>query len=168
MTHFPLHPETPEEGRTLEELFAGRGVNVAAMNRRMKGLMDSEELPYGERTMTFNSRLAQEIAKWAESQPEGDRIHDALFRAYFVEGKNIGQAEILIEVAEKNGLNSTEARRVLETRQFKDAVDADWRRSWELGVTGVPTYVIGGLKLVGAQPYEELERFFLAARQRAG
>jgi predicted DsbA family dithiol-disulfide isomerase len=164
-THFPLHPETPEEGKTLEELFAGRGVNVAAMNRRMKALMEKEGLPYGERSSTFNSRMAQELAKWSESQPKRDRVHSALFKAYFVEGKNIGNADFLVEIAEKVGLDAAEARQVLETRRFRDAVDADWRRSWELGITGVPTYIIGGFKLTGAQPYEELERFFLTARQ---
>lgn len=133
------------------------------MNRRMKSLMDKEGLPYGERRATFNSRLGQELAKWAEGQPNGDRIHQALFRAYFVEGKNIAKPEILLGVVREIGLPVTEAFQILESRVFKEAVDADWRRSWDLGVTGVPTYVIGGFKLVGAQPYEELERFVLAA-----
>src|SRR5262249_9758150 len=58
--HFPLHPETPVEGRSLADLFAGRGVDRKAMNAQMKARMDAEGLPYGERTMTYNSRLAQE------------------------------------------------------------------------------------------------------------
>jgi predicted DsbA family dithiol-disulfide isomerase len=63
--HFPLHPDTPAEGRSLDDLFAGRQVDRKAMHAQMKARMDAEGLPYGERTMTYNSRLAQELGKWA-------------------------------------------------------------------------------------------------------
>ena len=59
--HFPLHPETPAEGRSPEDLFRGRNVDRKAMHAQMKARMDAEGLPYGERTMTYNSRLAQEL-----------------------------------------------------------------------------------------------------------
>ena len=59
--HFPLHPDTPAEGRSLADLFAGRNVDRKAMHAQMKARMDAEGLPYGERTMTYNSRLAQEL-----------------------------------------------------------------------------------------------------------
>ena len=97
--HFPLHPETPQEGRSLEELFAGRDVDLDEMYTRMKGLMDAEGLPYSHRTHTYNSRLAQELGKWADTQPGGEAIHDALYRAYFVDGVNVGDVEALLEVA---------------------------------------------------------------------
>ena len=77
--HFPLHPDTPDDGLTLEELFAGRNMDIAAGQARMAMLMAQEGLPYGTRTMTYNSRLAQELGKWAETQPDGDKIHEALF-----------------------------------------------------------------------------------------
>ena len=86
--HFPLHPETPSEGRALKELFAGR--DIAPMKERMKKLMAEAGLPYGERTHTYNSRLAQELGKWADTQPGGDVIHEKLYRAYFVDNINIG------------------------------------------------------------------------------
>ena len=91
--HFPLHPDTPAEGRSMEELYAGRSTDPEAMYQRMKGLMDGEGLPYGKRTHTYNSRLAQEIGKWADTQPGGDAIHDLLYRAYFVDARNIGDEE---------------------------------------------------------------------------
>ena len=78
--HFPLHPETPAEGRSLADLFAGRNVDRKAMHEAMKARMDAEGLPYGERTMTYNSRLAQELGKWADTQPGGEALHDALFQ----------------------------------------------------------------------------------------
>src|SRR5437016_8198620 len=158
LVHFPLHPETSIEGRSMAELYAGRNVDPEAMYARMKGLMDAEGLPYGRRTHTYNSRLAQELGKWADTQPGGEALHDALFRAYFVEARDISQFAVLLEIAERVGLPADGAREVLEKRTFKDAVDADWKLSREYGITGVPTFVSGRYGVVGAQPYEALEQ----------
>src|SRR5271156_4947005 len=113
----------------MAELYAGRNVDPEAMYARMKGLMDAEGLPYGRRTHTYNSRLAQELGKWADSQPGGQAIHDALYRAYFVDGVDIGNRDRLVEIARGVGLSAGEAREVLTERSFKDKVDADWAKS---------------------------------------
>jgi predicted DsbA family dithiol-disulfide isomerase len=156
--HFPLHPDTPAEGRSLDDLFAGRKVDRKAMHAQMKARMDAEGLPYGERTMTYNSRLAQELGKWADTQPGGEAIHDALFRAYFVEARDISQPAVLLDIVGRVGLSVDGAREALETRTFKAEVDADWELSRQYGVTGVPTFVAGRYGVVGAQPYEALEQ----------
>jgi predicted DsbA family dithiol-disulfide isomerase len=165
--HFPLHPETPAEGISIEKLFAGRDIDLDAMYMRMKALMDEEGLPYGKRTHTYNSRLAQELGKWADTQPGGGAIHDALNRAYFVEGLNIGDVDILVEIAQSVGLPVDEAREVLEKRTFEAAIDADWAKSRQYGVTGVPTFVAGGYGVVGAQPYETLEALLNQVRSES-
>jgi len=154
--HFPLHPDTPAEGSSLEDLFRGRQIDLQAAHARMQALMDAEGLPYRRRTHTYNSRLAQELAKWAETKPGGDAVHDALFKAYFVDGWNIGDAAVLVDVARSVGLPAHEAGAALEERRYKAGVDADWAKSRAYGVTGVPTFVSGDLGVVGAQPYETL------------
>jgi predicted DsbA family dithiol-disulfide isomerase len=168
--HFPLHPETPVEGgRSLADLFAGRNLDLKSVHAQMKARMDAEGLPYGERTHTYNSRLAQELGKWADTQPGGEALHDALFRAYFVEARDISQPSVLLEIAERVGLPVDEARRVLQDRTFKATVDADWALSRRYGVTGVPTFVAGRRGVVGAQPYEVLEQLVRqAANPREG
>jgi predicted DsbA family dithiol-disulfide isomerase len=144
---------------TLQKLFAGRSPDdVAASQARMRGLMAQEGLPYGERTHTYNSRLAQELGKWADTQEQGAAFHDAMFHAYFVAGQNIAKIDTLVQIAESVGLSATEARAVLSERRFKAAVDADWQRAYDYGITGVPTFVANGRGVVGAQPYETLER----------
>ncbi len=163
--HFPLHPDTPQAGRSLEDLFAGRGYDVPKMQAQMRARMQAEGLPYGKRTMTYNSRLAQELGAWADGQPGGDAIHDALFRAYFVDGRDIGDADVLVEIAQSVGLPAEQAREVLEKRTHKAAIDADWEKSRRYGVTGVPTFVVGRNGVVGAQPYEVLEAL---VKQAAG
>ena len=132
---------------------------MQARQAQMKGLMDQEGLPYGNRTHTYNSRLAQEIGAWADTQEGGEVMHDALYKAYFVDAKNISEPDILLEIVEANGLSVEKARLALEQRSFKDAVDEDWRKSYQYGVTGVPTFVASGHGVVGAQPSETLEKF---------
>src|SRR3954462_5960561 len=122
------------EGRSLAEMYAERGADPEAMYARMKGLMDAEGLPYGRRTHTYNSRLAQELGKWADTQPGGAALHNALYKAYFVDARNIGDPELLVELAAWVGLPADEARAVLAERRFKDAVDADWQKTPECGV----------------------------------
>ena len=165
--HFPLHPETPAQGKSLQELFAGRGYDMPKMQAQMRARMQAEGLPYGERTMTYNSRLAQELGKWAESEPGGEAIHDALFRAYFVDNRNIGDPDVLVAIAESIGLPGDKAREVIEKRSHRAAVDADWQKARDYGVTGVPTFVAGRQGVVGAQPYEVLEQLVREARKGA-
>ena len=155
MVHFPLHPETPLEGQTLAEMF-GSGKNIDGMNQNMKNLMKQEGLPYENRSMTYNSRLAQELGTWADTQKGGDTIHEKIYQAYFVENKNVSQIDVLIDIVNHVGLNEAEACNVLEDRTFKEAVDRDWAKAREVGVTGVPTYLAGGAGVVGAQSYETL------------
>lgn len=165
--HFPLHPDTPAQGKSLQELFAGRGYDIPKMQAQMRARMEAEGLPYGNRSMTYNSRLAQELGKWAEEQPGGEAIHDALFKAYFVDNRNIGDADVLVEIAESVGLPGDKARAVIEGRTHRAAVDADWAKARAYGVTGVPTFVAGGQGVVGAQPYEVLEELVREARKGA-
>ncbi len=124
----------------------------------MRKVADELGLPLGEREKTYNSRLAQELGKWAESQGKGDEYHNAVFLAYFVDCKNIGKIPELVDLAKSVNLPGKEAQKVLETRAFKEAVDLDWSRSHKMGVTGVPTLVINHRSVVGAQPYEVLKQ----------
>ena len=162
-THFPLHPSTPESGLTLEQLFAGRMMDIAASKARMEQLMADEGLDYGDRKMTYNSRLAQELAKWVESENGPESVHTALFRAYFVDRLNIGKIGVLTTIAEQLGLSKTEAHEVLLSRRMGSHVDDDWKRSQQLRVSGVPTFRIGDRLAVGAQPYEALEELLVDA-----
>ncbi|MCH7682332.1 MAG: DsbA family protein [Gemmatimonadetes bacterium] len=100
----------------------------------------------------------------------GGKIHDALYRAYFVGGVNLANVDELVRIAESLDLSGDEAREVLQTRAERQAVDLDWERSRQLGVTGVPTFMADNETVVGAQPYEMLEALVTraGARKRAG
>jgi len=132
------------------------------MMDHLKQVASNLGLPLGERKKTYNSRLAQELGKFAEWKGKGDEFHKAMFQAYFVDGKNIGKTSILLELAESIHLNGKDAHKIIQDRTYKDAVDLDWKRSNELGVTAVPTFLFNNHRLVGAQNFETLEKLLLS------
>jgi predicted DsbA family dithiol-disulfide isomerase len=162
-TAFPLHPEIPEQGRSLEELFAGRGVDIPAVIEKLKKTAESLGLPFGDRHTTFNSRRAQELGKLAEARGQGEAFHRIAFQTYFVQGRNLAKTEVLLDMAAAAGLDLASARKALTENTYRDAVDADWQRSYDIGITAVPTFRIQAQVLVGAQPYQALENLMQAA-----
>jgi predicted DsbA family dithiol-disulfide isomerase len=120
-------------------------------------------LPWGMRTRTYNSRRAQELGKWAEALGKGGEFHKTVFQAYFADGRNIADISVLKEIAEKLGLDGQMAEQALAERTFKAAVDRDWEYSRTCGITAVPTFMIEGRKVIGAQPYQALEDLVRAA-----
>ncbi|MCA9727565.1 MAG: DsbA family protein [Candidatus Eisenbacteria bacterium] len=171
--NFPLHPDTPDAGIALVDLFGGGPAaqqRLASSSTRLRGIADSEGLPMSEsRTMTYNSRLAQELGVWATEQGQGKAFHDAMFRAYFAHAQNISDPEVLVQIAKDVGLDATTARDVIESRSYQAAVDEEWSRSRAAGVNAVPTFDCGGQRVVGAYPYETLAGLVehAGARKRA-
>jgi predicted DsbA family dithiol-disulfide isomerase len=153
---FPLHPETPDEGRTLDDLFAGRDIDIPAVMSRLKRAASDLGLPLADRRMTYNSRRAQELGKWAEENGRGEEYHRLVFEAYFAYGRNIAQWEVLADIVSAAGLDPQTAEAVLNRGTCREAVDRDWQRCRALGITAVPTFHINGRMLVGAQPYEAI------------
>lgn len=160
---FPLHPKTPASGQALKDLFAGQPVDIPGMLARLRQVARELDLPFGGRTMTYNSRLAQELGKWAEDQGHGDAFHHAVFLAYFQHGKNIALHSVLLDICRSIGLEEAVAQRVLEQRDYSPMVDRDWQLSRQLGIAAVPTFVLGGRRLVGAQSYAALQALVQSA-----
>lgn len=155
---FPLHPETPDEGMTLKQLFAGLPVDLPKIKARLAKTAADLGLPFTERTHTYNSRLAQELGLWAESLGQGHAFHLAVFHAYFAEGRNIARVEMLAELAARAGLDPEQARAVIQARAFRAEVDAQWQLARDKAITAVPTFLMGMQRLVGAQPYHRLAK----------
>jgi len=161
--HFPLHVEIPPEGNPV---VAGTDAAAKARAARMHDLAATEGLPWKQRTMSYNSRLAQELGSWAATKGRGMQFHRAVFESYFGEGKNISDAGVLADIAAGVGLKSDEAKRVLAERSFRSQVDADWAKSFAADVDMVPTFAAGDKKLAGMQTYADLEALVVAAGAR--
>jgi predicted DsbA family dithiol-disulfide isomerase len=141
----------------LEQYFGGRLEEMQGIAERMQKAAAIFGVPFKGTGTIYNSRRAQEITLWAESKGKGEELHSAIFRAYFVDGKNISSVPALQELASFVGLSSDEAAEILRTGAFKAAVDADWDLAREMRISAVPTFILNQDRLVGAQPYEDLE-----------
>jgi len=105
------------------------------------------------------SRKALEAAEFAREQSKFDLFHEGLFRAFFQDGRDIGQIEVLLETGEQVGLDRDALRRVLITDRYKEKVLQDEAEAARLGITGVPTHIVAGRYfVVGAHPYEALKQ----------
>ncbi len=163
---FPLHPETPEQGQTLEQLFAGRGLDLEAIRARLAAVAASEGLPWFRPGLTYNSRRAQELSKWAERQSRGEDYHQAVFQAYFAQGRNIAHLPVLEDILTTLGLEAQTGLAALASGRWAPAVDQDWALSRSLGISAVPTFRAGAHGVVGAQPYATLEQLVRTAGAR--
>ena len=152
-TQFPLHPETPAEGKPRH--VSGPG--------RVDAMLTQEGLPFAERKFSYNSPAGAGTRQMGRARRPGRGVDNAVFRAYFVDAVNIGKPEVLLQLVEEAGLPVEDARRVLSDRTFQQAVNDDWQRCHSLGVSAVPTYLSEGLAIVGAEPYERLERLVTEA-----
>jgi predicted DsbA family dithiol-disulfide isomerase len=148
----------------LEELFPRGTVDIPSVLDRLRQVAGELRLPLCERTRVYNTRRATELGKWAQEQGRGDAFHDAVFRAYFGEGLNIGDMKVLKKICSPLGLDPDVAEGVLVEGSCRAAVDADWLYAKRLGITAVPTFLAAGRAVVGAQPYEILEKLVTLAR----
>jgi predicted DsbA family dithiol-disulfide isomerase len=139
----------------------GMSVDVDKVVAQLKATAAKFNLAMGDRKMTYNSRLAQEVGLWAEEKEKGHAFHMAAFNSYFVEGRNLAEKEVLLELVRSVGLDPGEGETVVDQRTFKAAVDADWALSRARGITAVPTFMMGLDRLVGAQPHEVLEKMVI-------
>jgi len=116
-------------------------------------------MPFKGTSVIYNSRRAQELSLWAETKNKGDELHSAIFKAYFVDGKNIAKIPVLAELASSIGLSGDEASEIFATGAFEAAVEEDYAYASEMQITAVPTLIMNRDRLVGAYPYEAFEKF---------
>lgn len=111
------------------------------------------------------SRAAHEAAAFAQTHGRFDAMHEALFRAFFEEGRDIGRNEVLAEIAGSVGLDPRQLTIALEEKRFSAMVEEDQQLALRLGVSGVPIMTLRmgdsrweeALALQGAVPYEHME-----------
>ncbi len=169
---FELHPEIPEAGTTAEELFGPRfdAETRRRYRSRLEALAAEAGLPYDPPGLIPNTHLSLEAAEWVRrSEPEAfGPYHRALFDAYFARGRDIGDADVLLEEAAMCGIPLPELGAALQSRSMGKAVDRCTRDAIELGVSGTPGWLIDGALLVpGCQPRDTFDRIIGRMRDRA-
>jgi len=148
-TAFPLHAETPDQGRRLDDLFAAHPGYLKAMQPRLQAAARELGVNLPQRTHTYNSRRAHVLAKWAEAEQRGAAFHRAVYRAYFEQGRNLADPAELLTIAVSAGLDPDHARQALCDDRWHAAIASDWQRCRELGISAVPTFLCDGRRRVG-------------------
>ena len=150
---FELHPETPVTGADLTGRLGNRE-RVRAYTQNIIGLAEDSGIPLRMPRVVANSHLALEAAEFAREHGGFDALHPALFRAYFEGARDIGDPEVLCEIAREAGVDDQRLRQALADRTYADAIDAATRGAREDEILSTPTFEFtGGFRLVGAQDY---------------
>jgi predicted DsbA family dithiol-disulfide isomerase len=108
------------------------------------------------------TRKAHELAVHASeagAPGAGRRMVERLFRAFVEDGVDLGRIDLLVEMAEAEGLDRTEARAVLDVDRYRDTVDDRRRAAVDRGVRGVPTLLQGDRRLEGIHDVNTLRAF---------
>jgi len=150
---FELHPGIPPEG----QLINWPPETLAQRSAQFKERAEAEGLEVGERKHWYDSRPAHEAAQWADAHGEGNELRKGIYRAYFVEDRNIGSPDVLAKIATDLGLDAADLRKALDDGRYRQDVEAQYTEAREIGVRAVPTFVADGKALEGAHPYETFE-----------
>ena len=147
---FELNPEMPKAGldrKAYRSAKFGSWERSQAMDRDVTatGKTLGLEFNYDRVLVTPNTFAGHRLLWWARDKGSQDILADALFRAYFTKGLDIGKNEVLAAVAADAGLPEEDAKRFLKSDQGRDEVLEEEREGLRRGLNGVPFFVINGI-----------------------
>lgn len=158
---YQLMPELPaDHASDLNELLEKRRgfprAQAEAMNAQVSARAAQIGLTYHmDKAQAVNTKAAHRLAHFAKSQGRQHDMIVRLFRAYFTDGLNVGDFEVLAGLAADLGLDRAEALEALESDAYAEDFEADVAHAHQLGITGVPFFVFDGKYAVsGAQPID--------------
>ena len=144
---FELNPNIQyQEGYSLTDYLSDiKGMDKEDVNRNFDRLT-KQGLEIGinfrfDIAKVMNSRKAHKIIQAAKKQGLQNEIEEALFYAYFTEGKNLEDSEILAEIAKNTGINFTDISELLDSIELENAVNSDVYMAQQVGARGVPFFV---------------------------
>jgi predicted DsbA family dithiol-disulfide isomerase len=155
---FQLQPNMPPYGRDFRSVLAnkfGGWEQAQQMFERIRTLGEEEGLEFNFDAIEVapNTADAHRLVLWADEQDAGDAMATALFRTYFTEGRNVSATDVLVDCAAAAGLDADDARTMLKSSAYADAVRDSQQQAQRRGITGVPCYVFNNEHAVtGAQP----------------
>jgi predicted DsbA family dithiol-disulfide isomerase len=148
-----LRPDTPPEGMELPAYILR--ARASGSEERLEQLANSYGLKFKSTERIYNTRLAHEATEHARTHGKANEFHKVVFRRVYAEGADVSKWDVLRSAAQEVGLNADEMQQEVEGGKYTAEVAAQVQQAYQIGVSGVPTYVINDkYALVGAQPYE--------------
>lgn len=167
---FELNPQMGREGEDIAEhvrrKYGATPEQSAATRGQMKAIAGGLGIDFsGRSTRIWNTFDAHRLLHWAKDSGKQTALKLKLFEAYFTAGADVSDREVLLVAVEAAGMDRAAAEAVLESGGEGEAVRALEAKWWEMGISGVPTFIIAEKGMVmGAQ---EPERLALALRKMA-
>jgi predicted DsbA family dithiol-disulfide isomerase len=162
---FELNPHLPPVGQDItEHLVQKYGSTPEQLQRnreaiRARGADLGFTFEMGKRSRVYNTFDAHRLLHWAELEGRQHELKRALFAAYFTEGRNPSDREVLIDVATQAGLDAVRAREVLESGRYADEVREREQFYGQQGIRAVPSVIVDNRYLIqGGQPVEVFEQ----------
>jgi predicted DsbA family dithiol-disulfide isomerase len=154
-----IHPDTPAEGMPVAKL-GYQPEQWAQMMATLRKLAEEENIELGEHSFTTNSHKALLLS---EATKQAGReifyaLHERLFHAYFTEGKNIGDEQVLAALARECGLRDELIQSAWNDPALNQRLQQNMTAAQQAGIRATPTYLFGGRTVVGAVPLEELRQ----------
>lgn len=153
-----MHPETPPDGLSMSSLFPAQRLD--AMWQSLKAMGAPYGIQFGESGgLLSNTRKALQAGEYARAQGKFEQFHNKVFYAYFVEGRDIGDLQVILEIGYEVGLDVAKMQEVLTTGEYLTVLEkarADWLKH---GTTGIPTFIINeNTVVIGARTIEEFRQ----------
>ena len=171
---YQLDPSIPTGGADRHDYMAkkfGDADRVTQIYQRLESVGKETGIPFAFDAIARspNTLDAHRVIRWAESAGAQDAVVERLFKAYFEDGRDIGDHAVLIEIAKAGGMDAAVVARLLASDADKDAIRDEISTAQRLGVTGVPFFIIGGRYAVsGAQSPEVLASAMRSALRPQG
>ena len=163
---YQLNPDMPEDGMSREEYIEtklGGEEEAREFFDSVSLVGDAEDLPFAfdQIEHTPNTVDSHRLIRWSHSQGVQNAVVEKLFERYFMEGSDIGDSEVLLEIADEVGLDYDLVADLLSSDKDIETVQDENRKFQEMGVTGVPCFIIDQKYVVmGAQETETFLQMF--------
>lgn len=162
---FELNPQMPAEGQDIVEHLSQKYGSTAEESRRNQEAIRARGAALGftfdmdKRSRIYNTFDAHRLLHWAELEGGQRALKKALFKAYFTDGRNPSDREVLVDAAKEAGLDPERAREVLASGRYADEVRQCEQLYAEQGIRAVPSVIINDKYLIqGGQPVELFEQ----------
>jgi predicted DsbA family dithiol-disulfide isomerase len=164
---FQIHPDWPAEGMPAEKF--REGGDAAARNatwQRITAMADAVGFSIKPPALITNSRAALAATEFARESGRDQALEERIYRAYFNDGENIGDANVVARLAGEAGLDAAEVTDAIKSPKYEMRLKNNSLAANQRGVSGVPTFFIGEYPLVGAQSLDAMRAILKRATER--
>ena len=164
---YQIHPEWPPEGIPAEQVRTPSDMDARrAAWQRITAMAEAEGLEIKAPALFTSSRAALAACEFAREKGSADELEGRIYRAYFVEGANIGDAKLVARLGAECGFDENEVTQAIRAPRYELRLKNNALAASQRSVSGVPTFFIGQYPLVGAQSSRVMRQILQRATER--